>query len=67
MSRFAIAAAVLMLVAGCGTRGPVYRGDPPPGMSPAEYKAQLLGEELPSYEINRENQDHDGGGGGGSG
>ena len=59
MLRLAMSAIAMMLLTGCGTSGPVYRGDPPPGMSHAEYEARLLGEKPPSYELNRENLDHD--------
>ena len=44
------------VLAACGSQGPVYRGDPPPGMSHSQYVAQLTGKSTaaripPGYQI----------------
>jgi predicted small lipoprotein YifL len=36
----------LIALAGCGSPGPVYRGDPPPGYTDAQYIAKLTGKSI---------------------
>ena len=48
--RVVLAVSVLMLVAGCGSSGTVYRGAPPPGMTDAEYRCRLTGTSCPEQQ-----------------
>ncbi len=41
--RVLIVVSAAAVLAACGSQGPVYRGAPPPGMSHAQYAAQLTG------------------------
>jgi hypothetical protein len=51
--RAVVALSALLLVAGCGSPGTVYRGAPPAGMTDAEYRCKLTGQSCPERQMGK--------------